>query len=444
MTPHIAVTVPGPRAPVPVQFLRLTRDFIGYLEECADRYGDVFSLRLPYYRRVVVATGPDDVHAILTDGQRFVGGNAGDMAAPILGRSSLMLTSGVEHRRQRKLLMPAFHGDLVIKWRQRIAAIAAAELDRLPTGRRVPLHPISQRITFETLARLVLGIEDAGQIARLSAAVLRVFDPRLGTAAWFPGLIDDRQIPNPLRFAVRRRLESLHVLIEQQIAARRSAAAGDGRDALGLLLSARDEDGLAMTDLELRGHLLTLLIGGHEATAAAVTWSLELLSHSPHAVRRLETELTAGTDRRYRDAVLNETLRVRSPSIWNRPRMALVDTVLGEHPIAADTVVLAASPICQRRASEWPNPLEFRPERFLHSKPAPGTWMPFGGGVHRCIGASLASLEMQVVLEAVLSRFDLAAAGSTPERARLSAFTLVPSRGGRVALTPRAERLHIL
>lgn len=427
---------PGPSTPRLHQLWRFNADFIGFVESNAERYGEVFTIRVPPYDAVVVATAPSDIQAILCDRDRFVGGEAARFLVPLVGERSVIVTSGDAHLRQRKLLLPPFHGERVRGWAEKIEEIAAAELDRLPAGERIALRPVMQRITFEVICRLVFGIEDGARVAEFNAAMVRLFDPRLSPALFFPFMFKRGGRFSPSRIYFSRR-DPVDRLIFEEIARRREdPGAGDRDDVLSLLIAARDDQGRPLSDEELRDELLGLLGAGHETTATALAWAGERLSRHPAVQHQLTAELDEGGDA-YLEAVIQETMRNRPPVI-DSVRIAVQDTELGGHLVPAGTHVAAMFCLTHRRADIWGDPLAFRPERFLEGKPEPYSFTPFGGGIRRCVGAPLASSEIRIVLKAMLKRFCLEPDDAAEEKLKLVGATLAPSKGGRVVLRRRS------
>lgn len=425
--------VPEPQAPKAWQFLRWNQDPIGYPESCQRRFGSVFALRTFLFDRIVIATDPDDAKAILTDSETFRGGDMPrKLAEPVIGTTSVMTTAGETHMRQRKLLLPPMHQDLVARWSERIEAIAEPHLDALQREAPIAMRPVMQQITLEVICRVVFGAKDKAQSDDLAQALTRMLEARFAPLLVFPGVLKRNGRLSPARPYLSRRAR-VHGLIAEMIAERRAARDLEQReDMLSMLVAARDEDGRGFSDVELRDQMMTLLLAGHDTTATALAWALERLSHNPRVQRRLREEVRGG-DGEYLAAVIDETLRVRSPA-FGVPRMTAKETQLGGYRVPPETSVLAMVVLTQRRPDIWPEPLEFKPERFLEGKPPPYSFTPFGGGVRRCIGASLALLEMRLVLNAFARRFELRPAPGRPEVPRMFGVTLVPSRGGSVVV----------
>jgi cytochrome P450 len=427
---------PGPRAPRAVQLWRFNADFLGFMEECAARYGDTFTIRPFPYQGFVVATAPAEIEAVLTDRERFAGGEAAALIEPVVGRYSVILASGATHMRQRKRLLAPFHGDHVARWAQQLETLAADELEALPLGRPIAMRPVMQRITFGVICRIVFGMTDPAAIERFRLATATMMDPKTSPLLFFPTLMLRRGRLNPARTFLARR-DAVDALITQVIAGRRADPGREQRDdVLSLLMSARDEDGRALSDRELRDELMGLLIAGHETTATGLAWAAERLARTPASQERLAGELAESDKPAYLDAVINETLRLRPPVI-DAVRTAVDDTELGGYRVARGTIVSAMFTVTHRRADIWPEPLAFRPERFLDGRPAPYSFTPFGGGIRRCLGATLANFEMRIVLGVLLRRFRLTATGGD-EPIRLAGITLIPASGAVVTLEPTA------
>ena len=413
---------PGPPLPAPVQTALWFGSPVGFLEWCGRRYGDVFTLRLmgpptvmvsePRLVEQVLALGPDDASA----------GEENALLAPLLGRHSVLMLDGPEHLRQRRLLLPSFHGERMRRQGAAIAAIAGEEVARWPVGQPFPLLPRMRDVTFEVILRVVFGLEGSPALGELREALRRLVGMG-GSWMAVPALRRDLGPFRPWgRFvALRARVGAL---VREEVGRRRSAgeAAGDGT--IDLLLDRMDDD-------ELVDALVTLLVAGHETTATSLAWCFELMLRRPDLVERVRGELAAGSTRLL-DAVVRETLRVR-PVFRYASRRLRRPLRLGDHTIPAGVAVGASIYLAHLRAGGG----EFRPERFLDGPPAPGTWVPFGGGLRRCLGASFATYEMGVIVRTVLEQARLRPASRRPERIGLHAITLVPGRGARVVLEER-------
>jgi cytochrome P450 family 135 len=435
---------PGSRLPGVVQAVRFSRDPVGFLERNRLRYGDVFSLSFPGFGRMIYLADPALVKQVFTgDPATFHAGAANARALePILGTFSLLTLDGEDHMRQRKLLLPPFHGEAVQRYRDLIAEITSRDIERWPVGEPFELRPRMQAITLEVILRAVFGIREEERLG-----LFRTLLPRLGEATglqmWLPFLRRDLGPWSPWARFLKLRAE-VDALVYDEIRRRRSEPdAAERDDVLSLLLGARHEDGSPMSDRELRDELITLLTAGHETSATGLAWAFERLLRNPGAMESLQAEIDGGGDE-YADAVVKETLRVR-PVIVDVARLVTADVDLGEWRVRAGTIVVPAIALVQLMPEVYPDPYEFRPERFLDGQPAPYTWIPFGGGVRRCLGAPFAQLEIRTVMQTVLAQATLRAPDPAPERIRLRHVTLVPSRdalvvmdGRRVEMAPAA------
>jgi cytochrome P450 len=432
---------PGPRLPRLVQtagFLFFPRTFF---DACRRRYGDAVTFGTAFDSRFVMLFHPDLVKQVFQGGnEQLRAGEANALLGPILGQRSVLLLDGAEHLRHRRLLLPPFHGRRMQAYEDTVRAAADRQIDAWPQGRELPLHPSMQALTLEVIMRAVFGMEEGPREDELSARIREMLDPiSRPFSILLMTLTAGRFGPNrgaTERFeAQRRRVDEL---LFAEIARRREAADLEERDdVLSALLLARDEDGDALTDQEVRDELVTLLVAGHETTATGLAWTFDLLLHTPAALARLRESLDAGEDE-YLDAVVKEALRIR-------PVIPGVGRVVRGEPFALDgysippgVEINPSITTIHRRADHYPQPEVFRPERFLGpDAPDTYTWIPFGGGTRRCLGASFALMEMRVVVRRVLERCELVAVNG-PEKVQRRAITLVPKHGVRVRSTRRA------
>jgi cytochrome P450 len=434
-TPATAVAEgvpPGPRLPGPLQALRLFVRPIAFLRECERRYGAAFTVNFAPYGRVVYLTDPEDARAAFTgDGAIFHTGEVRQPLAPVVGQRSLLLLDEDEHLRHRRLMLPSFHGERLRGYEDEMARITAAEVEAIPLGRPVALRPHMQAITLEVILRVVIGTREPERLAPLRAALARLtgLHPALLLAAsWLPR---DLGPGSPWR-TFKRILDAADALLYEEIARRRREPRGD--DMLSLLLEARDEDGRGLDDRALRDELVTLLVAGHETTATGLAWTFERLVRHPAAMARARADVESG-EHAYLDAVVKESLRVR-PVVLEVARYLTQPVDLAGRRLPAGTAVMSSVATIQLSDRHWDEPAAFRPERFLDAQPEPYTWIPFGGGVRRCLGASFALTEMRVVLRELLRRLELFPAQPEPERGRVTHVTFVPARGGEVVARP--------
>ena len=406
----------------------------GWLVRRWRRYGDVFTSHFPMFGRVVYVADPALVKEVFAgDPVTFHAGEANTLAlGDALGEHSLLTLDEDRHMSQRKLLLPPFHGEAVRRYVEVMAEATEREVASWPVGEEVELRPRMQAITLEVILRAVFGVRDDERMDLFRERI-----PPLGETTsvlnWLPFM--DRDIAGLTPAAkFRRALAAVDELIYAEIADRRASPPADDRDdVLSLLLRARHEDGSAMTDTELRDELMTLLTAGHETTATGLAWAFERLLRTPRVLERLTGSLD---DDNYVDAVVKETLRVR-PVIMDVARKLTRDTEVAGWRLPAGTLVLPAIAVLHMRPDLYESPEEFRPERWLEGNPESYAWIPFGGGVRRCIGASFAQVEMRTVLREVLRRVRLSAPSARPERGVIRHVTVVPGRGARAVVEQR-------
>lgn len=430
----VAGRPPGPMGPGIVQGLRYARDPHGFLGRLRSRYGDVFEIRFPIVGRIVYVADPAFVKEIFTGSpERFHAGEANaTVLEPALGPHSVLTLDEAPHLTQRKLLLPPFHGERIGRYGELIREIATREMESWPVGEPFAMRPHTQRIALEVILRAVFGVSDRERFER-AERLINEFTKRVDLVTHLPWLQRDLGRWSPWGRFLRAR-EALDEFIYEEIAQRRAEEAG-GRerdDVLSLLLAARHEDGTPMSDEELRDELVTVLAAGHETTATALAWAVERLLRNPRALARLRESIAAGEED-YLEATVKETLRSR-PVIVDAARKLTAPTVVAGHELPAGTFVFAAAAALHHRQDLFPEPHEFRPERFLGEKPDSYAWIPFGGGVRRCIGASFAEYEMRVVLRELFSRAELRAPDPEPERGRIRNITVAPAKGARVVL----------
>jgi cytochrome P450 family 135 len=422
---------PGPRYPVALQTLGWIARPGPFMERCRDRYGDAFTLRLHNEDTWVLLSDPAAVKQVFTGDPKLLhSGEANGILRPIVGPNSVLLLDDRAHMSQRKLLLPPFHGERMKAYGGLMAEAAEAEIAAWPAGQVVATRPAMQRITLEIVMRAIFGITDTRAMGRMRAALTSMLDwttkpsrLMLLVAAGPKGI---PRIPE-----YRAVMAELDAVIAEAIAGRRAASdVAERGDVLSMLLGARHEDdGSPMTDAELRDELVTLLVAGHETTATALSWALERLARHPEAWARLRSG-----DEPYLDAVIKETLRLRPvlPIVLRRLKAPLE---IGGWELPEGVSAVPCIYLMHRRPDIYPDPLAFRPERFLEQPAGTYTWIPFGGGVRRCLGASFAQFEMATVLRVLARRCaSLAPDGVVPERTARRSITLVPARDGAVVV----------
>src|SRR4051794_18895362 len=402
---------PGPPPPAAVQTAEWIARPTVLLRRSAARYGEPFTLRTLWADApMILVWDPETIKRVYAaPEEQLRGGASSTVLEPFAGPSSILLTSGSTHLRQRKLVLPPFHGERMDAHRATVVALAEAEVARWAPGRPVRMLPRMQELTLDVILRVVFGEPDVRLRAELRAALdMTTSVPRMiamsltprGSATWRPFMRAVTRIDALLRSLIRERPPGGHAVVDELI------AAGASED-------------------ELRDQVVTLLAAGHETTAGSLAWALERLARSPGVVARLREG-----DDAYLDATVKEVLRVR-PVLSITPRKVVEPFAVGAWTLPPGVHVTPCLYLAHRRPEIWPDPTAFRPDRFLDGAPAPYTWLPFGGGVRRCVGAAFAAMELREVLRVVVRRRELRPDRPAGERMRRRGVTLAPARGAR-------------
>lgn len=433
---------PGPREPVALQTARWVARPIAWMERLQARYGETFSLQIAAGGQFVFITNPEAIKEVFTgDPSVLHAGEANAILEPVVGRRSVLLLDGPTHMRQRKLMLPPLHGERMQGYGELMADIAHREIDTWPQRGEISVGPRMQGITLEIILRAVFGVEEGARLDRLRIVLREMMDwvAKPTRMLLVASLGPERFMRGADITGFKRVMAPVNELLFDEVRRRREADdLAEREDILSLLLTARDEDGEGLSDAELRDELVTLLVAGHETTATALSWALERLVRHPAALERLEEETRAGEDA-YADAVVTETLRLRPVlPIVNRRLKAPMN--IAGYDLPEGINVAPCIYLTHRREDLYPEPAAFRPERFLDVKPGTYTWIPFGGGTRRCLGASFALFEMRQVLQAVVSRVRLTAPGDGSERVRRRAITFAPERAGSVRVAEKRPR----
>jgi cytochrome P450 len=426
---------PGPRLPRPVQTLGFVFAPIPFVEACRRRYGDLVTFGTMFDPCFVMVFDPDAVKQLFRGSpNRLRAGEANAPLGPVVGDRSVLLLDGAEHIRQRRLMLPPFHGERMRAYEAVIRDTADRVIESWPVGREFTLLPSMQSLTLDVIMHAVFGVEAGPRQEELKRRVRAMVDPIGSRVGLLVMVLSGGRFGMPAglrRFDERR--AQVDELIYDEIAQRRATPDLEQReDILSMLLLARDEEGGAMTDKELRDELVTLLVAGHETTATGLAWAFELLLRNAPVRERLRSALADGDDG-YLDAVVKETLRVR-PVVPGVGRVVREEPfALGDFLIPPGIEINPSIAAIHRRSDSYPDPAAFRPERFIGpDAPDTYTWIPFGGGTRRCLGASFATFEMQTVIRRVLERTRLEAVGRRPEKRVRKGVTIIPKRGVRV------------
>ena len=405
------------------------------LFSCQERYGDIFRLKIAYEGTWVMLADPDAVKQVFTGDPRvFHAGEGNQILAPVLGRNSILVLDEKPHMSQRRLLLPPFHGERMQGYGKTMSEIAAAG-DRAsgPPAPRIELRPRMQAITLDIILRTVFGIREAEKMVELRDALRDFLDLTTNPRLLLPLLLVG---PGRVRRlgAFRRRIDRVDRLIYREIAERRRVGGLEERDdILSMLVGATHEDGSPMRDEEMRDELLTLLVAGHETTATSLAWAVERLSRHPEKLDRLRNEVEAGSEE-YLTATIQETLRLR-PVISIVIRRLTEPVEIGGYELPAGVSVTPSVYLVHRNPEIYPEPDAFKPERFLDNPPGTYTWIPFGGGVRRCLGASFAQFEMAVVLSELVKRREIRPVKQESERIFRRAITETPRHNAEVVLS---------
>ncbi len=425
---------PGPRVPPLIQMFQWIFRPIPFMRSCAETYGNAFTIRFIATPPMVFITEPTAIKQVFTgDPANLQAGRANRVLKPIVGSNSILMLDGARHRRERKLLMPPFHGQRMRHYSRMMCEIVDRSIDSWPTGASFPIHSQMQEITLDIILRSVFGVVEGERfwsLRRWMVKALRMAgrNPLLLVAAWS-------------RLArIRREIDRL---LYAEIARRRVAAQGDASDIMTLLVAARDEEGRPMSDEEIRDELVTMLVAGQETTATSLAWTIHSLLQNPEALEsaRAEVARVIGEGQQlpspspeqiaaleYLDAVIKETARLH-PVVPIVVRRLERDTPIGANMIQAGNIVAPCIYLTHRRPDLWPDPEKFNPDRFVGRRIDPCTFFPFGGGTRHCLGATFANYEMKIVLARLLSRVSLRSGGGQEVRVVRRGITFAPSGG---------------
>ena len=406
-----------------------------FMERCRARYGKRFTIRLPAQLPFVMISDPEEIKQIfMAPPDVLHPGEGARILEPVVGAHSVILLDEHPHLEQRKLLLPAFHGDKMTELTGLMEEQAEAEVSRWPAGEPFELHPRFQALTLEIVLRAVFGMEAGSQLDALRDRMIKILE--FGSS---PVSLNVRLQRNFFGFGPYARFSKVRAaadeIVYEQIDSRRRS--GERRDdILSLLLDARHEDDTEMTREEIRDELMTALVAGHETTASELAFAFSMLAREPHVLSKLHSEIDAGNGDAYLTAFIQETLR-RRPVLPNaEPRLVKKPVTIGDWTYEPDVVLIANAWLVHHDPDTYPDPFAFRPERFLDEQPGTYTWIPFGGGRRRCLGASFAMLEMKLAIQAALRRFTIEPAAQ-PERTRRRAITISPRDSARTVLRSR-------
>ncbi|MCG6135964.1 MAG: cytochrome P450 [Nostoc sp. LLA-1] len=445
------MSTPNPlKTPSFLQQLQWVADPVGYMEKAAQQYPDIFTAHfVGFGNKLVFVNHPQAVQEILTNDRKqfFAAGKENKILQPLLGDYSMIMLDGDRHRKRRQLAMPSFHGDRMRSYGEIISNITQEVWSQLPTNKSFTARNVTQDITLQVMLQAVFGVYQGERSQQLKKQLERMADvfrsPLSSSLLFFSSLQKDLGAWSPWGKFIRDR-QQLDQLIYAEISERRQQNLENSIDILSLLMSAQDEAGNSMTDQELRDELMTLLFAGYETTATAMAWALYWIHKKPEVREKLLQELDTLGDSPdpmsifrlpYLTAVCNETLRIYPVAMLTFPRIVQEPVELLGHSLDTGTILVGSMYLIHQREDLYPEPKQFRPERFLERQFSPYEFIPFGGGVRRCVGEALAAFELKLVLATILSSYELALTDNQPEVPRRRGVTLAPGRGVNMVIT---------
>ena len=444
----------GPKMPAVLQIMRWIVNPMSFMEACAKNYGDIFTLRLDQnLPPLVIVSNPQAQQQILTNdtNELEAPGDLNQVLEPLLGKRSVVSISGAEHQRQRQLLMPPFHGERMRNYSQVITDVTKQVISQYQIGKPFNIRSATQAITLRVIMQAVFGLDErprAEKLQQILSELLETASSRLSvTLLYFPALQRDF---GPINFWGKqmRVQQAADELIYEEIRERREQPDSSRTDILSLLMAARDEAGQPMTDEELHDELMTLLFAGHETTATALAWALYWIHKIPSVRQKLLQELDSlGDDPDpsiifklpYLNAVYSETLRIYPVAMLTFPRVVRTPISLGGYELEPGTVLLGSIYLTHHREDIYPEPKQFKPERFLERQFSPYEYLPFGGGARRCIGLAFAQLEMKLALATILSSQELELVDNREVRPKRRGLVTGPDRPIQMVITRQRQ-----
>ncbi len=420
-----------------MQTLRWTFRPLPFMQECRERYGDSFSLKfLGFERPMVLISDPVAIKALYMERSHGLPPGRNIILEPILGARSVLLLEGSEHLARRKVMLPPFHGERMRSYESVVEEAIGAEIESWPLHREFPIHTRMQAVTLEVILRAVFGVSEGPRLDRLRGMLATVLTETASPRGQLVGLATRRFGGRGPWAKFENQLKAVDELLYAEITEHRAKPdLAERDDILSMLMLSKFEDGSTMDDTELRDQLMTLLLAGHETTATALAWTFDLLLRHEGALTRLRDSLAAGEED-YLRATISESLRLR-PVLPLAGRRLATELSVDGLTLPPGTDVSPAIWLTHTRADLYPEPFAFKPERFLEDSPDTYGWIPFGGGIRRCLGATFAEFEMRIVLREVLTRCDLHKASPAPEKTGRRNITLSPKDGTPVVVTAR-------
>ncbi|WP_293352516.1 MULTISPECIES: cytochrome P450 [unclassified Microcoleus] len=444
------MTLPdGPKTPRFLQLIQWIGDPLTYMDGNAKKYGEIFTTRWGNLEPFVMIHNPQAIQEMLNSKALDAPGDINGILKPVLGEQSMIVISGEKHKRQRQLLMPPFHGERMRNYGQQICDITQDVASKWKVDRPFVARTAMQEITMRVILQVVFGLNEGPRLQQLSPLLASIIDmtgsPVRSSILFLPWLQQDWGPWSPWG-RMKQQRQKIHELMDGEIEERKQQPNADRTDILSLMMAARDENGEPMTKVELRDELMTLLFAGHETTATALAWAFYWIHSLPSVRQKLLQELDSLGENPdpmeisrlpYLSAVCQETLRIYPVGMLTFPRVVREPMELMGHQLEPGTVVFGSIYLTHRREDLYPEPLQFKPERFFQRQFSPYEYLPFGGGSRRCIGLALAQLEMKLAIATILRDFDLTLAEKKPVQAKRRGVTLGPAGGVRMALLGR-------
>ncbi|MEG5138915.1 MULTISPECIES: cytochrome P450 [unclassified Microcoleus] len=448
------MTLPdGPKTPRFVQLIQWIGDPLTYMDVSAKKYGEIFTIRWGNLEPFVMIHNPQAIQEMLNSKALDAPGDINGILKPVLGEQSMIVISGEKHKRQRQLLMPPFHGERMRNYGQQICDITQDVASKWNVDRPFVARTAMQEITMRVILQVVFGLDEGPRLQQLSPLLASILDmtgsPLRSSMLFLSWMQQDWGAWSPWG-RMKQKQRKIQELMDAEIAERRQQPDSNRTDILSLMMAARDENGEPMTNEELRDELMTLLFVGHETTATALAWAFYWIHSLPSVRQKLLQELDSLGENPdpmeisrlpYLSAVCQETLRIYPVGMLTFPRVVREPVELMGYQLEPGTVVFGSIYLTHRREDLYPEPQQFKPERFLERQFSPYEYLPFGGGSRRCIGLALAQLEMKLVVATILRDFDLVLAEKKPVQAKRRGVTLGPAGGVRMALLGGRMRL---
>jgi len=433
------------------QLIRWIADPLKFQNLCYQKYGDIFTIHLGGLGSYVIIGNPQMIQEIFSQDKQFDVGRGNALAEPLVGKNSLMLVDGDRHRRERKLLMPPFHGERLQTYAEQICLITEQIVCQWQIGQLFVARTAMQKISLEIILQIVFGLSEGEryqQIKPLLTAWIDMTDSPLRSSILFLGFLQQDWGAWSPWGQMKRRQRQVHDLLQAEIEDRRTTGDEGRADVLSLMMKARDENGQQMSDEELRDELLTILFAGHETTATMLAWALYQIHQLPDIREKLLLELDSLGENPnpmeiaqlpYLTAVCQETLRMYPvlPVIF--PRITKSSMKIAGYQFDAETTLMPSIYLVHYREDLYPDAKQFKPERFFEHQYSPSEYLPFGGGNRRCLGYALAQLEMKLVLATILSKYQLALAENKSVKLQRRGFTLAPAGGVQMVMSGKRE-----